>query len=130
MAVHLLQAALWPRLGYYTATKVACYAGFVVAILLSVWAFVFTSDVNYQSAIIAFSIAIFVFVTCQQELQRLEVGILEDDNFGYDFSQGYTSLERSASRQRRPSFFQRWIAERADASGNARKRNGCRMRCA
>jgi stage IV sporulation protein FB len=111
----LLQAALWPKLGYYTATKAACYAGFGVAILLAIWAFVFTSDVNYQSAIIAFSIAIFIFVTCQQELQRLEAGILEDDNFGYDFSQGYTSLERSAgTKHRRPSFFQRWMAERAE----------------
>lgn len=114
----LFQAALWPRFGYYTATKCACYGGFVVAALLAIWAFIITNESNYQSAIIAFSMALFVFLTCQQELQRLEVGIMEDDTFGYDFSQGYTSLERSSrTKRRRRSFLQRWWAERA-----ARKR--------
>jgi hypothetical protein len=32
---------------------------------------------------------------------------------GYDFSQGYTSLEREAPPRRRPSFWQRWLQKRA-----------------
>jgi hypothetical protein len=36
--------------------------------------------------------------------------------FGYDFSQGYTSLERDEPpppRKRRPNFWQRWLQRRA-----------------
>jgi stage IV sporulation protein FB len=111
----LLQAILWPRYGYYTATKVACYAGFGVAILLSLWAFIFLDKDNYTTLIMTFLLVIFIFVSCQSELQRIEAGIMEDDTFGYDFSQGYTSLERSAkSKERPPSMLQRWMNERAE----------------
>ncbi|HQR05381.1 MAG TPA: hypothetical protein PLN21_01095 [Gemmatales bacterium] len=111
----LLQAALWPRYGFYTATKIACYAGFTVAILLSLWAFIFLDKENYTTLIMTFLLVIFIFISCQSELQRLESGIMDDDTFGYDFSQGYTSLERSAkSKERQPSMLQRWMNERAE----------------
>jgi stage IV sporulation protein FB len=111
----LLQSALWPRLGYYTATKVACYAGYAVAIGLCCWAFIFLGKDHFEATLTTFAMAIFIFVCCQQELQRLEMGMMEEDTLGYDFSQGYTSLERSASaKQRRPGFLQRWLAERAE----------------
>lgn len=111
----LLQAALWPRYGYYTATKIACYCGFGVSVLLCVWAFIFLGKDHYEAVITTFMLAIFVFTSCQAELHRIEAGVMEDDTFGYDFSQGYTSLERSAqAKERKPSMLQRWIAERAE----------------
>jgi len=111
----LLQAALWPRYGYYSATKIACYSGFAVAILLSLWAFIFLDKENYTTLIMTFLLVIFIFISCQTELQRIESGIMDDDTFGYDFSQGYTSLERSSkSKERQPSMLQRWMNERAE----------------
>jgi Zn-dependent protease len=109
----LVQAALWPRFGHYLATKLACYGGFAIAIALFCWAFIFLGKDYFEATFTTFALALFVFFTCQQELQRLEMGILEEDSLGYDFSQGYTSLERN-SKQRRPGFFQRWMAERAE----------------
>lgn len=111
----LLQAALWPRYGYYTATKIACYSGFAVAILFSLWAFIFLDKDNYPTLIMTFLLVIFIFISCQTELQRIEAGVMDDDTFGYDFSQGYTSLERSSkSKERQPSMLQRWMNERAE----------------
>src|SRR5262249_25640749 len=53
----------------------------------------------------------------KQQLIHLETGG-EDAPFGYDFSQGYTSLEGEAAaappaRRRRPNVFQRWLQRRA-----------------
>lgn len=111
----LLQAALWPKFGFYTATKIACYCGFGVAVLLCLWVFIFLNKEHYEVVITTVLLAIFVFMSCQSELQRIEAGGMDDDTFGYDFSQGYTSLERSArSKEQKPSMFQRWMADRAE----------------
>jgi stage IV sporulation protein FB len=111
----LLQAALWPKYGYYTATKIACYGGFAIAALLCLWSIIFLDKHHYEAIVTTFMLAIFVFMTCQQELQRLEMGTPDEDPFGYDFSQGYTSLERSArAKEKQPSILQRWMAERAE----------------
>jgi stage IV sporulation protein FB len=61
--------------------------------------------------------AIFLWFGAQQEESRLEYGDGDDDFFGYDFSQGYTSLERDASRQRPsgPGPIRRWFEERREA---------------
>lgn len=58
------------------------------------------------------------FVVClnMSESHRLQVSEQLDDSFlGYDFSQGYTSLERSQARERRAGFLQRWRQRRAEA---------------
>ena len=61
-------------------------------------------------------LAAFIYVSCKQQWLLLESG-REESLFGYDFSQGYTSLERDqpppAPRRRRPNFFQRWLQRRA-----------------
>lgn len=114
----LLQSALWPRFGYYLATKIACYAGFVVGFVIILSAYIFSGDKSYTAPMLGFGLALFIFITCYVELQNLERGVPEDDSLGYDFSQGYTSLERSANaKNRRSSFLQRWWEER-----NERKR--------
>lgn len=110
----LLQAALWPRYGYYTATKIACYCGFGIAVLLGLWAIIFLDKEHYVVIITTFMLAFFVFSTCQQELQRIEMGGMDETPYG-DFSQGYTSLERgNKTREQKPSIFQRWMTERAE----------------
>ena len=82
----MLQASLWPRLGQYLSTKVAIYAGYVVMVIIGVYAII------DKEPIMAF-LAVFIFLACSQELQALEVE-REESLFG-DFSQGYTSLEWS-----------------------------------
>ncbi|HEV3119905.1 MAG TPA: site-2 protease family protein, partial [Gemmataceae bacterium] len=110
-AGRLLQCALWPRMGYRQATIVAIYMGFVTALCVSVFAIVKWND----STILLFMLALFIYVTCKQQYIVLEHGG-EDSLFGYDFSQGYTSLERDqppVRKRRRPGMWQRWLQRRA-----------------
>jgi Zn-dependent protease len=108
----MLQCILWPRFGYSTATRTAVFCGFITMFVL----FIASIAVNDS---IFLGLALFIFFACRQQWILLETGG-EDSVFGYDFSQGYTSLERDqpvAPRRKRPGFFQRWLQRRA-----ARKR--------
>jgi hypothetical protein len=67
-----------------------------------------------------FGLAIFIFMTCKQQQFLLENGGLgEEGLFGYDFSQGYTSLERdqpaATKKPKQKNFWQRWRQQRAEA---------------
>jgi Zn-dependent protease len=111
-AGRILQCILWARTDYRQATSTSCYAGFVVALVLGVCSI-------WMNELIVFGLAVFVYVTCKQQLIMLETGG-EDAPFGYDFSQGYTSLEggqppATAPRRRRLNWFQRWLQKRAAA---------------
>jgi Zn-dependent protease len=112
-AGRLLQAALWPRLGYRQATQIAVYAGFVTGVLLAVFGM-------YLRELTLCLLALFIWLMCWRQYMILETGG-DDALLGhYDFSQGYTSLERDeppARRPRRKSWWRRWLAER-----EARKR--------
>jgi Zn-dependent protease len=105
----MFQCALWPRWGYYHATRAAVFSGFVFALLLGVCAI--ASD---KFGVLTLGLALFIFVTCRQEWLILEQGG-EESAFGYDFSQGYTSLERDQPppRRRKQNFLQRWMQRRA-----------------
>ncbi len=103
----MLQGALWPWYGFRQATIVAVYVGFATALVIVVAA-VAIND------LLTLCLAFFIFTTCRQQFIVLETGG-DDSPFGYDFSQGYTSLEGDAPpppRRRRPSFFQRWLQRR------------------
>jgi stage IV sporulation protein FB len=104
----MLQAVLWPRLGHYQATKIAIYCGFGVMIIVGLLSIV------YVEPLLAF-LTIFIFISCAQEMMVLEAAH-EDSLFGYDFSQGYTSLEKDEPPPptvKKQNFIQRWFAERA-----------------
>jgi stage IV sporulation protein FB len=110
-AGRMLQCALWPRMGYRQATIVAIYAGFVTALCLCVYSIIKSED----NGILFFMLSLFIYVTCRQQYIILEHGG-EDSVFGYDFSQGYTSLERDQPpppRRRKPGMWQRWLQRRA-----------------
>ena len=104
----LLQCALWPRVGYRQATLFAVFAGFVVAVILGVFAM-------WKQDFIAFGLCLFIIWACKNQWMILETGG-DDALLGqYDFSQGYTSLERDEPpppRVRRQSWWQRWLAQR------------------
>lgn len=106
-AGRLLQCTLWPHFGYRQATLYAVYAGFFTMFVLICISFVVVDP-------LLLVLAFFIYVSCQQQWLLLETGG-EDSLFGYDFSQGYTSLERDqpAPRRKQPNFFQRWLQRRA-----------------
>lgn len=107
-AGRMFQCLLWPRLGYVEATRIAVYAGFVTVMIVGCVSIIFNE-------VLALGLALFIFVNCRQQLYILETGG-DDSVFGYDFSQGYTSLERGeppTPRRRRQNFLQRWLQRRA-----------------
>jgi stage IV sporulation protein FB len=104
----LFQCILWPRLGFREATRLAIGAGFITALIVGVYAIV-----KQETGTLFLLLALFIYVTCRQQLIFLETGG-EESLFGYDFSQGYTSLERDQpAARRRPGFFKRWLQKRA-----------------
>jgi Zn-dependent protease len=105
-AGRMLQSALWPNLGYRQATLVLIYLGFGYTVLVGLVSIV-------CNEILVFCLAVFIYVSCRTQLFVLETGG-EEGLFGYDFSQGYTSLERDQPRQatRRTSWWKRWLEGR------------------
>ena len=106
----IVQSILWWQSGdYRAATATACYAGFFVMMGIAVYSVVVES-------VLGLALALFIYVNGKQQLIALEAGG-EESSFGYDFSQGYTSLDSAAPaappRRRRPNFLQRWLQNRA-----------------
>jgi stage IV sporulation protein FB len=102
----LLQSALWPAYGFRQATMAAVFTGFLCFLALSVASLCLNE-------VLPFLLGVFMYVTCRQQWILLETGG-EESMFGYDFSQGYTSLEDASppSRRRRPNAWQRWLRKR------------------
>jgi Zn-dependent protease len=105
----ILQASLWPSMGYHHSMQTAIFAGFAVVFVVGLYALVFVS-------VLALALALFIWFSCQRQWILLETGG-EEGIFGYDFSQGYTSLERDRERDApakpRLSWWQRWMQRRA-----------------
>jgi Zn-dependent protease len=103
----MLQALLWPRLGYRQAMLTAVFFGFVFMFIIGIYAL-------WKNELLVFCLALFIYSSCKQQWIILETGA-EDTLFGYDFSQGYTSLERDQPpppRKKRANFLQRWLQRR------------------
>jgi Zn-dependent protease len=105
----MLQSALWRYLGYRQAMVVAIIAGFVCVFVVALGAIA-------ANELLPLFLAGFIFVACKMQWVMLETGG-EDSLFGYDFSQGYTSLERdqapAAPPRRRTGWWKRWLQKRA-----------------
>jgi stage IV sporulation protein FB len=104
----MFQCLLWPRLGYRQSMLTAVFAGFIVMVIVAIFAIA-------VNELMPFLLALFIYQACKHQWILLETGG-EESLFGYDFSQGYTSLERDQPpppRKRRPNFFQRWRQRRA-----------------
>src|SRR5579884_1662420 len=103
----MLQSVLWPSLGYRQATLATVYSGFIFTVVVGLISIVYNE-------IFVFALAFFIYFSCRNQLFILETGG-EEGLFGYDFSQGYTSLERNAPRltAKRTSWWKRWRDSRA-----------------
>jgi hypothetical protein len=93
-----------------TAAEISLRVAFAVVIVLAVLALFFLKSIALLG------IAFLICVLALQESFELQSGESYDDSFmGYDFSQGYTSLERSDERPRpraRPGLLARWLESR------------------
>lgn len=105
----IVQSLLWRRWGFSRAASASAGTGmvgaiglFMVGLLLDPW---------------LICVAVFGYFTCWQQRQQLKSGVYPLENeFGYDFSGGYSSLETGAERPaRRPSPWKRFRAARATA---------------
>jgi Zn-dependent protease len=110
----MFQAALWPRLGYRESMQIAVFVGFVVMFIVGIF-----SLVTIPNELLWLCLAMYIYFACKFEWLKLEHSG-EDSLFGYDFSQGYTSLENSTEREqverprrRKQSFWQRFWQRRA-----------------
>lgn len=103
----MLQSVLWPSLGYRQATLMVIYAGFLYTVVVGLISIVLEE-------ILVFCLAVFIYISCRAQMFILETGG-EEGLFGYDFSQGYTSLERDtpAITTKQTSWWKRWRDNRA-----------------
>ena len=115
-----VRSLFWPTVGYRSAVQLAARVSLVTAAALLVLAW-FASDVFPTSGVapslplVVWSIVI--FFSARGQLVKLDEPEGGDELFGYDFSQGYTSLERTSETQRPPhvSLLRRWLQQRRDA---------------
>ncbi len=97
----MLQAVVWGRTDYRRGVTVACYTGFAVAVLflvVSMW----------QNEAAFGLLAMFMLYMSSTKLSQLDS---EEGPFGYDFSAGYTSLEKDDEpppKPKQPGAFTRW----------------------
>lgn len=107
----MLQALVWSRSNHRHATYCAAMMGFLIMALFGVLALVYNQ-------VLLLMFAWYIYASCKQELIDLE-SASDDAVFGYDFSQGYTSLEKDEDGHPRPAkakrqnFLQRWLQKRA-----------------
>lgn len=97
----MLQSLVWARTDYRRGVVVAAYTGFVVGIIFMIAA------IPTNESLLAM-LSLFMLYMSSLKLYSLDV---EDGPFGYDFSAGYTSLERDDEpppRPKRQGFLTRW----------------------
>ena len=127
-ALNALTAFLWPELGPSQAFAAICRLGKVVALFLLVVAWIqfkptAMDDPQPPAWLTLTLLSIYIFFNSRrEELQQSETEQEEETVFGYDFSQGYTSLERSlVEEDEQPpvkapqqSVFGRWLERRRE----------------
>lgn len=106
----MMRAVLWKYVGYHQATMYMITTGFICAAVLFMASFFRDTQVA-----LTISLAIYTFLMCYREWVLLE-SRNEDLLFGYDFSQGYTSLEKDNPQQtparKKQNFIQRYLQQR------------------
>ena len=97
----MLQAVVWARTDYRRGVVISAYSGFGVSVVFLI------ASIAANEALFM-GLALFMLYSASMKLFSLE---MEDGPFGYDFSAGYTSLERDeepAPKPKQPGYFARW----------------------
>ncbi|MBL8830240.1 MAG: hypothetical protein JNM18_24900 [Planctomycetaceae bacterium] len=111
-----LRALLWPYLGYRTAVLHVVRAAKLTAVALWIVAWLVREEHRFAPLPLAV-FGVFLFFSAKQEAQRLQDHDPDDGFLGYDFSQGYTSLERRQATETETltSPLRRWLEARREA---------------
>jgi Zn-dependent protease len=112
----ILRALLWPALDVRGATLVAVRVSKLTAVALCIWAW-FSGGVANAGTLPVWlplvMVAILIYFCAGQEAAKGEESDWDEELFNYDFSQGYTSLERGTQpHSRPPGFLLRWLNAR------------------
>jgi Zn-dependent protease len=105
----ILRSWLTSRMGAGMGTEVAFRIAIAFAIVIGI------VDLIFFGNLIVLTLAFMIVVLALQESFQMQATESYDDSFmGYDFSQGYTSLEKSetARPERRLGLLARWLAKR------------------
>ncbi len=104
----ILQALLWPRMGFVQSTQLATFVGMVGAVGLAVFGIV-TKEWT------TLGIAVFGYFECWRMRQAIQAGAYSDEpTFGYDFSKGFGAFkDTDHGRGGQMGFFARRRARRA-----------------
>ena len=97
----LLQAVVWGRTDHRRGVVVAAYTGFAFAVV-----FLIVSIADNEALFLG--LALFMLYSASMKLMLLE---MDEGPFGYDFSAGYTSLEKDDEpppQPKRPGPLTRW----------------------
>jgi Zn-dependent protease len=111
-----LRAMLWRPYGFRIAVEVVVRSAKLVALVLWVVSLLVWETYPFASLPLAI-FGLFLFFSAKQEAERLHEQDSGDGLFGYDFSQGYTSLEKHYQSQSRrsPGPLRKWLDARRAA---------------
>jgi Zn-dependent protease len=117
-----LRALFWRAFDFRTSVLIVAYYAKLVAIGLAIIAFWKYKEILTPVAgsllpagIPMLILAILLYFSAQQESNRLEQSEADESLDAYDFSQGYTSLERTFEPPHRgPGPLRRWLAHRRE----------------
>ncbi|HEV3416543.1 MAG TPA: hypothetical protein VG056_07015, partial [Pirellulales bacterium] len=115
-----LFCGLRPALGDKVAVDAVARGGLIVTIIgLMLWSFLAQGGADtplVPTWLPLWLLTLHLFFTARHEIARLDDDERDGDLLGYDFSQGYTSLERTGetSRRRGPNLIQSWLEKRRD----------------
>jgi stage IV sporulation protein FB len=112
-----LRCLLWPKLGFKKSVLVVSLVAEFMAIGLGIAAWSAHGSKDYSfAALPLLLLGLLFFFSAKQEADRLRDSEFDDALFGYDFSQGYTSLERSPTAHKpSPGLVRSWLDERRAA---------------
>jgi Zn-dependent protease len=111
-----MRAVLWQRWDYYRAAVVMVRIAIGTSIAMVLLALVVQTRHEYASLPLVL-FGLFLFFSARQEAERVREHEAGDGALGYDFSQGYTSLERhdAPRRERKAGPLKRWLKARRTA---------------
>ncbi len=127
-AVHAISELLWDEAGRRHGPAIAGGCARITAVVLLIVAWIFR-DTGNDLLPLWFPLvllAIFLFFSARSEQPQRSSPSSVDHVFGYDFSQGYTSLEKSTQAASPPApppgLWQRWLQQRRDARQQRKSR--------
>lgn len=111
----MLHCALWKPMGYYRGTMITCTVGMITAVLVGLYAVVIREY-------ILIAIAILGYLACYQERTMTKAsGANATNEFGYDFSGGYSTLDPSTGKPNQPGFFAKWKQKKQQGKWRAQR---------